>query len=95
MEDLIKKIFDEMDVSKNGEIDWLELKGFMIKLSERLKIPMPTPTDIDRFINEYSDGKTKTLNLEQMTPFIKKVIKLMAGELDPMSISIGQGLSYG
>jgi hypothetical protein len=50
MDKIIKEIFDEIDTSKNGEIDWLELKSFLLNLSNKLSIPVPTPNDVDRFI---------------------------------------------
>ena len=48
---MIKEMFEKIDSNKNGFIEWTELTSFLIRLSHKLTIPLPTPDDIDECMN--------------------------------------------
>jgi Ca2+-binding EF-hand superfamily protein len=49
---MIKEMFETIDNNNDGYIEWTELTSFLIRLSHKLTIPLPTPDDIDELMNE-------------------------------------------
>ena len=78
LQKFIENIFNKIDKNGDGHIQWIELTVFLIRLSNRLTIPIPTPHDVDDVMEEYKDSKDGKLSLELITPLVKKVLDILA-----------------
>ena len=81
LDKFIKEIFLQIDKNNDGFIQWIELTVFLITLSNKLVVPIPTPHDVDDVMDEYrkDKDKVKDLTLEEITPLVRKIIQLLKG----------------
>ena len=69
----------QIDKNNDGFIQWIELTVFLITLSNKLVVPIPTPHDVDDVMDEYRKEDKKDLTLEEITPLVRKIIQLLKG----------------
>jgi len=76
----------QIDKNNDGFIQWIELTVFLITLSNKIVIPIPTPHDVDDVMDEYRKEGKKDLTLEEITPLVRNIIKILKGQVNPDAV---------
>ena len=71
---LAKDCFKEVDEDGSGEIDFIELREFLIKFVASFTKNTPTEEDIEEIMANYDNSGKNTLNVDEFFILIKDLL---------------------